>query len=345
MRNSLFKDFENILLSQTWEYYHYNQEINMEMFYDQSIMRSFLRSYLGKGEKSDVEIFEHITFMSEYRLQHTLSCFLLGIVLYEKIAGISIGINKSIKKLPVEFYECSSESFKYIWLLISIFHDFGYSYEDGKTADNYDSLMKELDRRPSLIPNIYSKSLLRNYAKYRLCKFGVNDHGIYGGIQLYSNLKTLREQKEEEQQRSGNSSNKDTKFYWGKDLMKRFSLAAWVIACHNIWLIKDDDISVSCYKCHKLNGLIYSNTSREILKFPFLFLLCLVDSIEPLKCFKDIDALKQLSFEYSPNQLIIKNIGICPKKFSLYKHKIENLNGWLTDIDVLHADSIAVALK
>ena len=329
MAKSLYNEYEQLLSSGSWKYYPLEETLGMKMFSDRDSIISFFKHYIGKGEKANMPIVDFIDNLSMDRLQHTLSCFLLGILLYERSSSITCGICRSLRKKPINNPETMDERFKYLWLLISIFHDFGYAIENKDvelSIKEFDEMITKLHSRQTIVPSIYSKILLRNYAKYRVCRFGVYDHGICGGLKLYAELCQLRENK---------ASSSDQKHYWGEDLIPHFALAAWTVACHNIWLIKDCEKNanaIRCYKCFNLDKLIYHGTSRIIKESPFLFLLCLVDSIEPIKIFDNFDKLKQVKFVFPSDNIIEIDInGLCLKDHDTYIKKIVDINDWLCD--------------
>jgi len=340
MGKSLYSQYEQLLKSGNWKYYPFKGALDIDVFSDRDSMRSFFESYLGKGGKADLSIFKYINTLSKSRLQHTLSCFLLGILIYESNKHLSRRINSVLEKIPIQNIEGPRERFKYLWLLISIFHDFGYAFENKDvelSKNEFDELITELNSHPESIPIIYSQELLKNYAKYRLCRFGIDDHGICGGIKLYSDLCELRKEKENQSTIEG---------YWGEDLIPSFELAAWTVACHNIWHVKygENNVgSIMCYKCQHLEELIYNIDSRIIKKSPFLFLLCLVDSIEPIKIFNDVDKLRHMAFDFSKERCIeIHTRKICQIHKEHYLSKIKELNDWLTDVTINETFQISI---
>lgn len=340
MAETLYSEYEQLILNGAWKYYPFKGALGIDVFSDRDSMIRFFESYLGKGEKSDLSIFKFINTLSKSRLQHTLSCFLLGILIYESNKLLSRRINSVLEKIPIENIEEPRERFKYLWLLISIFHDFGNAFENKDielSKNEFEELITKLDSNPEYIPSVYSQELLKNYAKYRLCRFGIDDHGICGGIKLYSDLCELRKEKENQS---------TTECYWGKDLIPSFKLAAWTVACHNIWHVKygENNVgSIMCYKCQHLDELIYNIESRIIKESPFLFLLCLVDSIEPIKIFNDVDKLKHMAFDFSKGKCIeIQTRKICQIQKEHYLSKIKELNDWLTDVTINETIQISI---
>jgi hypothetical protein len=340
MAETLYREYEQLLSNGDWKYYPFKETLGIDILSDRDSMISFFVSYLGKGEKAVLPIFKFLNTLSEDRLQHTFSCFLLGILIYEKCESLLYRINNILNQIPIQNPEKPCERFKYLWMLISIFHDFGYAIEskDKELRKNeFKELMTRFHSRPKSIPSIYSKKLIRKYNKYRLCRFGVNDHGICGGIKLYSDLYKLRGKKEDQS---------TTEHYWGADLVPSYALAAWTVACHNIWLVKNDDNnagSIMCYKCQHIDELIYSKESRIIKESPFLFLLCLADSIEPIKIFKNLDILNHIAFDFSKENCIkILSRDMCIVHNELYLSKIKDLNDWLTDVTINETFQISI---
>ena len=148
---------------------------------------------------------------------------------------------------------------------------------------------------------------------------------------MYSDLCKLRLKKEQY----------DKESYWGKDLENDFSIAAWAIACHNIFYDKGDTAYTSCYKQLGLENLICSDDKEKyqikIDRHPIFYLLCLIDSIEPIKTFKMYGALKKIKLGVDTNQIKIQvdaacalcGSDICQSKIEVYFNKAIALNNWL----------------
>lgn len=326
MSETLYYLYSDLITKEHWKYYTM-PDPNISILQDYLHAKSFLTIYLGKGGKSNLEIFQYIDHLTENRVLHIISVFILGILLYRKSNKLSNEINKEIRTIPTESTESPEERFKYIWMLTCLFHDFGYAVEDGTvsfTEKEYERCLKKMPKRPSGIPAVYNKLLLRQYNKFRKCRFGKNDHGIIGGIKLYSDLCELRKEKEA----FGDGR------YWKKTLENDFRIASWIVACHNIFFIKGTDRNVPCYKHFQLDKLIYSNQSREIQfnKNALFFLFCLVDSIEPLKKVFDIKQLKNIIIRFEDDSIILGYNKLCPVLFEDYKRTVLSLDDWLTDV-------------
>lgn len=324
---NLFKLYSNCILSGKWQYYPLSS-ISIEVLRDAEIGKTFISSYLGKGCKNELKVFEYIHRLSDVRIRHIVSCFFLGVAIYNKCSKIQNSINSLLQTIHANPKEIPEERFPYVWMLICLFHDLGYTVENGLEAlknSKFDELMKTFPKRPKYIPKLFSKALLKNYNKYRLCRFGVNDHGIVGGIMLYKDLCELRKAKEKE----------DPIHFWGESLNKDFCIAAWTIVCHNVFMIKKGDKNEKCYSCINLGSLIYNDQSRAInlIVHPFLFLFCLIDSIEPIKVIPDCKMLKKISIRIEDDHISVDCSKLCNVLQDDYSKRIKGMKKWLMDVN------------
>jgi hypothetical protein len=338
MKN-LYDLYNECISNHEWNYYNPTSSTGIEVLSDADVSRSFVASYLGKGCKNKVDIFNYIEELSDIRIRHIVSCFFLGVTLYNHCRNIQESINNLLSKISGNPGETIQERFLYVWMLISIFHDFGYAVEDGlKTLEKseFNELIKRLPPRPRYIPDIYTKKLLKNYNRFRKCRFGVNDHGIVGGIKLYKDLCELREIKEKG----------DLLHYWGKPIEKDFGIAAWTIACHNVFMVKRGDWNEKCYTCKRMNGLVYDTHLREIKidKHPFLFLFCLVDTLEPIKTLHNYNLLKKISLEIKSDNIKLDYSKLCQITKKNSCHIGVKMNDWLTDVKEINPGELTIAI-
>lgn len=323
-----------ILHQERWNYYysndcnrncHYARLVSFNDLCDAGKCRSVIIDLIGRSGKTDVYLFRAIYSLSEARLKHIMSVFFLGIIIYEKMQPSNAGILAYLNRLHSEGFDDSSDKFKYIWLLACVFHDLGYAFEDNSIpAREWEAQAGKLPERPTCIPNIFSRRRFDKYAKYRRCRFGVYDHGIYGAKVLYSNLCKLREQKEKT----------DTKHYWGKDLEQFYGLAAWIIACHNIWFVRRADKNSVCYDLCDLARLIIEDRQQYISskRNALLFLFCLVDSLDftkNLNCDTDMWS-DRINVNFSRDCLSLDLAGFTDAE----KTKVLSSVEWLTEAEM-----------
>ncbi len=324
---SLYDIYSKTIMSGNWKYYPFPDKIGIEVLSNSEDGKCFIRSYLGKGCKTDIDIYEYIDKISDDRICHILSCFFFGVAIYNYFNKIRSNIDNELNSIPANPKETANERFLYVWMLISIFHDFGYAVEDGLLQIKKEEiihLIKRMSRRPRFIPNIYSKKLLLNYNKYRNCCFGINDHGIIGGTKLFHDLCQLREKKE----------NVDADHFWETPLINDFRIASWTIACHNIFMIEKESEFRSCYSHFSLEKLVYKKTSRfiRIDTNPILFFFCLIDSIEPIKTIHNHKQLTNIFVDIKDNRIEFDFSKLCPVMEKQLREKIQGLNSWLTNI-------------
>lgn len=263
--------------------------------------------------------------IDEHRLSHILSVFYLGLSIYKNqesikkaIDGVSITFNKTCFYLESDKYR-----FAFIWMLIAIFHDAGYAFEEGNLSpDNIQDSQDFLNSEGVYTPPIYSYRLLKSYAKMKKCSRGKYDHGIFGGFRLYEDL--IKKKK----------TNTDQEAIFPIDV---YECAAWTICCHNIFFVKSENTN-PCYSRCGLSPLISSEKIRCIKydQYPFLFLLSLVDTLEPIKRFpsdKDILSRIKIAFLSDSIQVDISDLMKTGQNDTRkYENTLDELDYWLTDV-------------
>jgi hypothetical protein len=326
----LFNDFKK------WNYY--DQEFNNPIL-DKSF-DSFVKQYIqssGKGDSNPlVKTLNHVSFNG-----HVFSVFFLGILLYENCNSIKRQIDKIIR-----YYQSlnnkSKISFPFIWFIISLFHDSGYKFETDnriKTIEQFNCEQKITSKliNPCGIPkqifniwDIYFKYKLNNLINQDYRK---PDHGILAGILLfdtlsktYEHLKTLNDNKDEFTYNN---------LFWSSKLLNIYKLCSWIVLAHNIFFLKDGvncQDEIDSYINNGLESLIIKSNQEPVIslnEYPLLFLLCLVDSIEPYKIQTDPNIkspLKNYKMSVNLNEIIIKfdkQIEKCQVD------KLLRMNNWL----------------
>lgn len=247
---------------------------------------------------------------------------------------MGILISKNIKFSNPAFNQSNLPGyslFPFLWFLACLFHDLGYDYEETEEYKikiwDIDSLKKELkiknDFTCQTIQGI-PESILNNISKYFIWKrFVMNslDHGIVAGYYLYDKLVKNRKYR--------NKKNKD-ELFWHPSLDKQYAEVAAVIASHNIWFANWE--SKESYETFQMNELI-GHSQVNISESPLLFLLGLVDSIDPTKIFKDNinkdEILRKLRIGFTDNSIKFRTDSIELSEFNQLKKKCEDLKLWL----------------
>lgn len=232
--------------------------------------------------------------ITKTRAQHTVSSFLLGILLKEKL-------NIDMKSLPRPTGNYHT-SFIYFWTLTSLYHDMAYNiesksknmYRKCKTIEDFE---KEFNIEYSLLEKSNYSELFSQYYKYRIDYGNGNtessnlhkiDHGICCGILLYNALMKsyysyLNKPKEKYDFTEG--------WKYSKNFPEYALVISETIARHNIWVSNEKTKDI--YENYNLNKLIADSFDKDKIKFGksenLLLLLGIVDTIDPIKAFHKDD--------------------------------------------------------
>ena len=337
-----------------WIYWDYNNNILQKV---KNIIPDFSALYLpdsGKnlielllhvGEKETGNLIQNIGKLSPERKRHIVSLFFIGHILYDHIAIIKDKVNLQLVNLlspEQEENETLQKTFSFFWLLLCLFHDLGYGYEEGKVIIEgdlkIDEIYKKLNKK--FYPNIYNVENLKRHNEYRLCKWGVRDHGIWGGKVFFSDMLYIKRILEKSYR--GN----ETKIFHISDVDQIYAYAAWIIMCHNLRYDDGNGKYTDCFKCKHLDDFIKPKARCISLKSnPLLFLFCFADTIEPTKALysqqkdpnrsKDICKLLELDFKgneltFNVDKLKDYTVGVN------YRGTILEMRDWLIDVsDVL----------
>ena len=317
------------LISETpisqWNYYYgiHNISDRDKPFVNNNNYSQFITNYFRKGGK--VDVFESCGInTNDLRLpNHICSVFFLGLLLY---------YNTSLnKRYRLENNDPGYAAFPFIWFLIALFHDNAYQMEDKNMLTDImtiDDLKSHFSIKHFLLEKKFSKceSLIRSrtdYFNFRKKEWGVVDHGILGGILLYDRLVKIRRRKKD--------VNEDNLF-WGKKLENQYKLAANAISIHNMWVPSTADARAK-YEKFKLKELITFKKVR-FRDFPLFYLLGVVDTIEPLKIYRDLGLsddyiLSNLKMSFGKTTVSVSCKEDSDLDFSKLVKKLEYFEGWL----------------
>ncbi len=235
-----------------------------------------------------------LELITPFRAVHTVSAFLLGLTIRDKLQFDT----RNWRRLPGA--KSARGSFDLFWSWICLFHDVGYYYEDNpkKFSDirSLDGLIERLGLKHNLLKVSEHKKLIEKYFNKRLMGSArVLDHGIVGAVLLYDALMDL----------SNNSMVysriKRYEFFYAK--------ICDTIALHNMW--RATEATMEEYREYNLNELIPENNCHIIYykDNPVLYLLALVDSIDPIKGFcRDRRHRRAISMPYVVDNVYLKFI-------------------------------------
>lgn len=339
MNNLLFKLLEIYNNSETWNYYSLENLRNPFKLPIFENSKEFIKEFLDYSGKTK-NIYNVLEKIEEERNLHIVTNYFLGILFYENLPKIKKYIDQQIKKYTPPVGAPFNISFKYFWFLTCFYHDVGYYYEKNvKCTVSLDKIKSELNIENNLskfvgVPRIY-QNVYKNYFKYRLEKFNVNDHGIIGGLLFFDKLHKIYKYFQE-QNSYITGIVQDTFTYknlvWSKSMLQYFKLISSVICVHNIWFInKTNKDYIATYKEYQLDKLILSNYSSiiSVNKYPLFNLLCLVDSIEPTKRF-GIDFLKKVNIDFfGKNKIIVSSNSPKDSEVINWFYSILQLSDWI----------------
>lgn len=336
---------------QKWVYWNYNEDIskkvneilpNFSSLFVQNSGEKLIKLLLHIGEKNNGVLVSNIEKLSPERKRHIVSLFFIGHILYEHIDIIKEKINLQLENLifPKQEEKVDTQKlFSFFWLLLCLFHDLGYGYEDGIVVVESDLSIEEIYKKlkKEFYPNIYNVENLNRHNNYRLCKWGVKDHGIWGGKVFFNDMLQIKDYLQQKY-----ITDKTCVFCIG-DVDYIYAYAAWIIMCHNLRYDDGRSDYTSCFKCQHLDDFIKPKARCISLKSnPLLFLFCLADTIEPTKALyslkkgvdndRNICKLLELKFEgntmsFNLSKLVDYTVG------EKYKNEIVlSMNDWLIDV-------------
>jgi len=336
---SIFDEIEDL---KNWDYYERKEKYKLdkiEDWNDEDKHKKFIEAFLKFSGKEP--IFEHLDIKLEElsRKIHTNSVFFLGCLFYEKL---------NIKDLLNYQREDGSEQFYFIWFLSALIHDFYHDKEkkleefheineDIKSIEVTNDLLKYIEENQLVQKNERMKNLFEvipNYFKYRF-KNERLDHGIFTGIKLFDSLEKNRKERKEQVE----NGVENPVLYWGDDLTPFYALASLSITMHNIWSSGNDEEKKQKYREFDLESLITGETKIfpiSIKDNPLLFLLGLVDTIEPIKTFNcgtSKYVLENILISFDKNKIIIENKKDSVLDFEKLKRNVNGLIDWL-DIEI-----------
>ena len=261
---------------------------------------------------------ERIRQMSQPRLIHTITTYLLGCHIQENLL-------LSFDTLPRIFSaKTKGSAFSFFWSMACLCHDMGYMYENEK---NYKDRKKEMltpESRKALLgltidvlsldkaflddlglnKDEYewvekSIDLVNRYNEFRVGLHNTIDHGIAGALIMFDYMMSIADIRKREvpsplYRNPQKAAEKEPQIGHAKANRghSRFRacclMIALTVARHNIWVTKKGKKDETVYRDNKLSDLIMSGDDNELLKMSepldqLLYMLDYMDTIDLIK--------------------------------------------------------------
>lgn len=341
---SLKKHFLEIQNSE-WDYYsNFNEDNSLQIpFGTRTSHIKFIKEYFKKSGKGKVLDFIDLLpnkKLNNNRCKHTNSIFLLGILLFNKTFLRRYFFKNRNKP--------NYEEFPFIWFLTALFHDFGFDlerdFENLGQISTLKDLLVSLDIQNDLLkignqnvtPILFNN--IENYFNYRLANNKL-DHGIVAGIYFYDRLVKIRKNK---------ALKNDNNHLWDIELEKQYGLGSIAVAVHNIWI--PNKKSEKEYRKFNLSQLIDDYKPISVEEFPLLYILGIVDTIDPIKALHNENTtidyiLKNLLLDFDDTSITIKKKEGANLNFKNLISKVEGLDKWLKLEMIVESDTLKIEMK
>lgn len=200
--------------------------------------------------------------------------------------------------------------------------------------------VKFFDGRTYKYPT-YKSETINKYFHFRLNEFNCLDHGIAGGYIFFDKIiANYIDAFERNNPENFNDFYVDERRY----NINQFSIFGYVADCiisHGIWNGQNQQ---DIYRRYGLDELIGNNYHKiNIKENPYLFLLGLCDTIEPLKRFGGENILQDIDLQIFDNVI---SIEVLNNNFQDYFDRIKEMEEWLdVNVEQLHENIIKIHIK
>lgn len=355
----LFEEEMNNLKKNNYYNIVHSDDFNSSTFSNKDTLYNIFREIMATNQKEGVD-FDFLDLIKHKKRSHSYSVFLIGLRIFKESYLLKPAFENRIKEIENKIESQLKISFEYLWLMVCLYHDLGSSLEQNpcpafKFSKETLTINHTLVIPPSKAFNLdVYKNNWRKYFNYRLSK-SVLDHGVLGGLLFYTELK--KKYKELRKDKPDDFFRTDKTIGWSKKLLEQVhAYVSWIIISHNMWFINEKDEKKKKdreeYQDNELNDLIISNEQRLFFdQDPFLFLLCLLDSIDPIKKIvtkkhSEDKILDSIDIEIKYNEIIISlSSTLGKRKLKQYVKDIKDLENWLGVSVSESTDSQIITIK
>lgn len=315
--------YDSYMKKRHWKSYYEIPITPQKLFAEQEdknhsaiLCEEFIRRHFKEGYKGQALSFDFFDkYVKEGKHSHTVSLYLLGLHLEKLFAHKIRSKIRSFTPNNREWY--NEKEFKYTWFLCALYHDVASCIEEqqNRRIEDLESLIKTIIPEKESILNRYSSDTVTNYLRYR-ADSETNDHGIIGGLLLFGKLKDAFYSNVKNHDWEKNKVYIKDGLLWRLEHIDHYRYVADSIICHNLWTAHESNkILVDKYREYGLDELIIDSEDKKLSfdKYPLHFMLCLLDSIEPVKRFKNLSPrtiLKNITIELVSNKKMCRKIRI-----------------------------------
>lgn len=332
----------------------------------------YVKELLDKLDLPEADLtLEALNEKASYRMNHILFTFSLGILLAKFLE-----LDQLITKEYSKYFKDEKNVFYKVWLMLSLYHDFGYfiqnKYKDCSKFDlievennifsfNSEKIqaMKLFGLPENEVMTRYDKKI---YEKYYECYYKKNneiepvEHGIIGGYILFDEI--IKNNQNVETKKRVNvkrgleiNENKVNDELIYQDICYR-------IMEHNIWAIDKTKDYFASFIIPELKPIFIENFNIIDSKEPLLMLLSLTDTIEYIKKLsatgldnpnaqnRPTTLAKKILINISKNMIIIDVNGVVKiDGYNKWKDSIENINSWVDVYSIYENGQLVINSK
>ena len=331
---TLYEHYENLRES------YYRIHINAKTLFTQDDgkdnCRKFIDDHFKIGRKEKVFLIPE-SYWDKYKIygkhQHSVSLYFLGLLCQNLF-------DERIKRRMRRLFNVQNwYEYEYTWYLTCLYHD----VTSVKEKDTDFSIRADRACGSVLFEPEYDglrrfpKDVYVNYINYRERSRDAYDHGIIAGTELFACLREAYKDATRGHYWDREPKLQKGNLLWRKEHLPHFAYIADAICCHNMWTAKqDDEEKCKKYRGADLDALIVNCESDKlsIAEYPLQFMLCLLDTIEPIKRFVDLPAdvvLQNIYLDIQRNGLTLGWTDLLKKQpqFWHWMESVSTVEDWM----------------
>jgi hypothetical protein len=326
--------------------------------------RDFIEKHYKMGRKDECMVFDFLeTYLENGKHLHTASLYLLGMIFIKRNLLLRGSLESQLRTFLPQYDEwykkdCTNGcDFIYTWYLTALYHDVASCIENIRLPLNPTERQKSLEfylgelnityspygafpYRTNVIPQRFSEELVKNYFYYR-ANNGSCEHGIIAGYLFFDRFvkNFLKFCQDKTVERNGFIL-AEGNLAWHIEQISHAAYVADAIICHNLWMSNNEIL----YSAYGLSPLLYTTHEENKLStgsYPLQFMLCLLDTIEPIKRFgpkpdyegslSAKEVLSNIGIEFQKTSIVLSWNNEIEEQdsFNKWKNSIMALNQWM----------------